>query len=194
LCVAPARVHAVVRTLGEVAPVVCTVVGFPHGNQTTATKIAEAVEAVGHGATEFDVVIDRGLVAAGEWIQLETQMQMIREALPAPLVTKAILETSALNEKEMLDACLVARVAGFDFVKTSTGFDLEKTPHGVVVRGATLDAVRLMVRAVGDTMGVKASGGIALGDVAVAYLDAGATRIGTSKTEQILADLRAHSV
>jgi len=194
VCLAPARIAAVMHAFGADAPVVCTVIGFPHGNHTVAVKVAEAVDAATTGAREFDVVVDRGMVAAGQWIQLEAQLQMIRDAVPRPLVTKVILETSALDEREIIDACLVAREAGFDFVKTSTGFDIERGDHGVSVGGATLGAVRTMVRTVGASMGVKASGGIAMADVALSYLDAGATRIGTSKTGQILDQIRASTV
>ena len=180
-CVQPAWVEAAVAALGGRA-VVVAVVGFPHGLERPATKVAAARGAVDDGAREIDMVLNIGALKSG-WADIVTRdMAAVVEAVPSVPV-KVILEAAVLSESEKRLACRLARNAGAAFVKTSTGFH----PAG----GATLADVRLLRAEVGRALGVKASGGIrTLGD-ALAMLDAGANRLGTSASAAILDALPA---
>lgn len=178
VCVSPARLPAAVRAAGDVgpsAPVMCTVIGFPSG--VTAAKAREAEWALDAGAFEFDMVIDRGAAAAGDWRSVGRDIATVRNVLPPPLVLKVILETGALTDDAIVAACEAAVGAGADFVKTSTGFG---------PGGATEAAVALMRATVGSVIGVKASGGIRDAATAERMLAAGANRLGTSQTVAIL--------
>jgi deoxyribose-phosphate aldolase len=159
---------------------VAVVVGFPSGKHTTAVKTAEALEAVGHGADEVDMVIDIGAATSGRFDLVEADIASVRRAIPAPRILKVIIESAALTDDQIVSACRAAVAAGADFVKTSTGFH----PAG----GATVHAVRLMKQTVGDAAEVKASGGIRTLADARAMIDAGATRLGLSGTRAILAE------
>ncbi len=158
---------------GAVAPItpVAAVVGFPLGASGPRVKAAETLMAVADGATEIDVVQSIGWAKAGEWKSLEGELRAVVDAAQGHAV-KVILETAALTEEEVESSCAAAVAAGAAFVKTSTGFH----PAG----GATLPAVALLRRCVGDRAGVKASGGIRTAQDAVRMLFAGATRIGAS--------------
>lgn len=180
VCVSPARIPAAVRAAAETgptAPVVCTVIGFPSG--VSGAKAQEAQWALDAGAFEFDMVIDRGAAAAGDWSTVGRDIAAVRKVLPAPLVLKVILETGALEPDAIVAACEAAVGAGADFVKTSTGFG---------PGGATEEAVRLMRATVGPDIGVKASGGIRDADAALRMLAAGANRLGTSNTVAIVTE------
>lgn len=156
------------------------VVGFPSGKHSTAVKTAEAIEAVGRGTDEIDMVIDIGAAKAGRFDLVEADIASVRGAVPAPRILKVIIESAALTDDEIVGACRAAVAAGADFVKTSTGFH----PAG----GASVHAVRLMKQTVGDAAEVKASGGIRTLADALAMVDAGATRLGLSGTRAILAE------
>jgi deoxyribose-phosphate aldolase len=177
VCVNPSRVPLAVSQGAEVP--VCTVVGFPLGVMSPSLKAAEAGQALACGATEIDMVLDFGLLKDGYLRVVERDIAAVRAVTDGALL-KVILETSALTFKEVRDACLIARDAGADFVKTSTGFHSSG--------GATVEAVAVMAATVPD-LGVKASGGIRDLPTALAMLDAGATRLGTSVTAALLADL-----
>ena len=151
--------------------------GFPSGAHQPAVKAHEAEVAVDAGATELDMVINLGLATAGEWRAVGHDIGAVRAAAPGT-VLKVILESAALTDDELVQACVVAQAAGADFVKTSTGFH----PAG----GATVQAVSRMRTAVGDQLGVKASGGIRDAATAIAMVEAGATRLGCSASRAIL--------
>ena len=155
---------------------IATVIGFPSGAHQPAVKAHEAEVAVDAGATELDMVVNLGLLKAGEWRSVGDDIAAVRAA--SSVVLKVILETGALTDTEIADACRVAEGAGADYVKTSTGFH----PAG----GASLEAVRIMHATVGGRLGIKASGGIRDAATALAMLDAGATRLGCSATSAIL--------
>lgn len=157
---------------------IATVIGFPSGAHTRTTKAFEAAEAVASGADEIDVVVDLGHLVAGNRGAVALELELVR-AMTLDRTLKVILETALLDSAQIRDACRVAVDCGADFVKTSTGFH----PQG----GATVEAVRTMREAVGDGVGVKASGGIRTKDAALSMVEAGASRIGTSSTEAILA-------
>jgi deoxyribose-phosphate aldolase len=157
------------------------VVGFPSGAHHAATKAAEAAQGRADGADELDMVINLALAKAGEWSRVRSEIELVRDAVPRPAVLKVIIESTVLGDDEIVAACQAAVDAGADFVKTSTGFH----PSG----GASVDAVRLMRSTVGPDVGVKASGGIRSAQIALAMIEAGANRLGSSSTAKILADL-----
>lgn len=184
VCVSPSRVAlaaAELRLLAAPGIGLASVAGFPSGAHLAAVKVFEAERAVAEGATEIDLVIDLGLAADGEWVAIENEIAAVRTAAPKPVLLKVIIESALLSEAAIVSACHAAEAAGADFVKTSTGFH----PAG----GASLEAVRLMAETVGGRLGVKASGGIRTGDAALAFLEAGATRLGLSASRKILDEL-----
>lgn len=151
---------------------VCTVVGFPLGQMSTKAKAAETRIAVEDGADEIDMVINVGALKGGDDAVVFEDIRAVRKACEGKGL-KVIIETCLLNEEEKVRACRLAMEAKADFVKTSTGFS---------TGGATKEDVALMRKTVGDTMGVKASGGIRDKEKAVEMLEAGADRLGTSAT------------
>ncbi|MGV1003268.1 MAG: deoxyribose-phosphate aldolase [Candidatus Nanopelagicales bacterium] len=155
----------------------CTVVGFPSGKVQPAIKAAEAALAVEQGADEVDMVVDIGMIKAGEWRHTENEIRAVREAIPGTLL-KVILETACLTDDEIVRAAVICREVGADFVKTSTGFH----PAG----GATAHAISLMAQTVGSDLGVKASGGVRTAAAALEMIAAGATRLGLSGTQAVL--------
>ena len=149
---------------------IAAVVGFPLGAMTTAAKVFEAKEAVENGASEIDMVINVAKLKDGEFEYVENEIRQIKEAI-GDNVLKVIIETCYLTDEEKVKACELAKEAGADFVKTSTGFS---------TGGAKVADIRLMRETVGPDMGVKASGGVHNAEEALAMIEAGATRIGAS--------------
>ena len=175
VCVSPTMLP-ITADLGDV--LVATVCGFPSGKHTAATKAAEAAEAVANGANEVDMVIDIGLLRDGRPEAVREEIAAVRQAIPAPAVLKVIIESAALTDEEIVQACEAAEAAGADFVKTSTGFH--------AAGGASVHAVELMNKTVGGRLGIKASGGIRDAATAQAMVDAGATRLGISSSRAVL--------
>ena len=161
---------------------VACVCGFPSGAHMPEVKAAEAARAVADGAEEVDMVINLGLARQGDWTGVEEDIRAVREACPGALL-KVIIESAVLTDDEIVAACRAAETAGADYVKTSTGFH----PAG----GASVHAVELMRRTVGDRLGVKASGGIRTAEAAEAMVAAGASRLGLSASRAILESLPA---
>lgn len=171
VCVNPWHVPLASKLL-EGSPVkVCTVIGFPLGANTSTIKAIEAREAVGNGASEVDMVINIGALKAGDLSTVKKDIEAVVGAVEEGVIVKVIIETCLLTNEEKEQACRLAKEAGADFVKTSTGFS---------TGGATVEDVALMRRVVGESMGVKASGGVRDYETAVKMIEAGATRIGTS--------------
>ena len=177
ICISP-NMLPVTADLGPVK--VATVCGFPSGKHTAAVKAAEAKESVANGADEVDMVIDIGLLKAGNTQALTDEIAAVKAEVPSPRVLKVIIESAALTDDEIVAACKASEAAGADFVKTSTGFH--------AAGGASVEAVRLMAQTVGGRLGVKASGGIRDFATASAMVEAGATRLGLSASAQILAE------
>jgi deoxyribose-phosphate aldolase len=170
VCVNPVFVPAVASALAGSSVATCSVIGFPFGAIATASKVAEAVWAIGAGAAEIDMVIHVGALKAGEHDAVRADIAAVKRACGG-VVLKVIIETCFLTDAEKSVACRLAKDAGADFVKTSTGFG---------GGGATVADVALMRAEVGDAMGVKASGGVRDFATALAMVRAGASRIGTS--------------
>ncbi|MGM0384873.1 MAG: deoxyribose-phosphate aldolase [Actinomycetota bacterium] len=158
--------------------VVATVCGFPSGAHKSEVKAAEAARAAADGAHEVDMVINLAQATTGDYDAVEADIRAVREALPAEVLLKVIIESAALDDEQIVAVCERAEAAGADYVKTSTGFH----PAG----GASAHAVELMARTVGGRLGVKASGGIRTPEAAVAMVEAGATRLGLSASAAIL--------
>ena len=157
---------------------VAVVIGFPSGAHPSGVKAFEARLARDQGAAELDMVIDLGRAMAGDWAGVARDIAAVREAVPAPVVLKAILETGLMDGDQVEAACRAAEQAGADFVKTSTGYH----PAG----GASVEAVERMAATVGPRLGVKASGGIRTSEDALAMVRAGATRLGVSGSRAVL--------
>lgn len=168
----PAEVETCVKLL-EGSPVrVGAAIGFPLGQTTTECKAFETRDAIAKGATEIDTVINVRALQKGRLDIVKKEIEeMVAICRPAGVICKVILETCYLSDTEKETVCRIAKEAGVDFVKTSTGFG---------TAGATVEDVALMRRVVGPEIGVKAAGGIRDLDTALAMIKAGATRIGTS--------------
>lgn len=179
VCVNPFWVPLCVKELHGSKILVCTVVGFPLGANTTEIKAAEAALAVKHGADEIDMVINLGAVKTGNWRLVEEDIQAVVKASGKAIV-KVIIETCYLTEAEKIKACESAVKAGACFVKTSTGFG---------TGGASSDDVKLMKKVVADKLKVKASGGIRSYHDAIQMLEAGADRLGASSGVAIISEL-----
>ncbi|MBT3181464.1 MAG: deoxyribose-phosphate aldolase [Deltaproteobacteria bacterium] len=170
VCVNPVFVEQAAGLLQGSAVQIATVVGFPLGANTTKTKVDETLNAIENGATEIDMVMAIGLFKAGKFDQVRNDItEVVKAAGTKPV--KVILETCLLTDQEIAEASTMAADSGAAYVKTSTGFS-----NG----GATLEAVEIMKRAVGDRCKIKASGGIKTRDAAIMMVEAGAERIGTS--------------
>jgi deoxyribose-phosphate aldolase len=171
VCVNSAWAAHVAQKVRGSAVAVCVVVGFPLGATHRAAKAFEAEKAIEDGAAELDMVMNIGALKSGDLKTVEADIRTVRRAAAGSAVLKVIIETCLLTDTEKIRACEIAKHAGADFVKTSTGFSSG---------GATVEDVALIRRIVGPEMGVKASGGIKGWPAAAAMIKAGADRIGTS--------------
>ncbi len=172
VCVNPGHVKLCADLLRGSDVKVCTVIGFPLGATSPETKVYETETALRDGATEIDMVINIGALKGGDFTWVARDIRGVVETAHASgSIVKVIIETSLLNNEEKVKACLLAKEADADFVKTSTGF---------AGGGATVEDVALMRRVVGPDMGVKASGGVRTFEEAQSMVEAGATRIGAS--------------
>ncbi len=176
VCVNPSYVPLAANCLKDSDVKVCTVIGFPLGMNLTKTKVEEAELCILQGADEIDMVINVGMLKAGHDDFVEEEIRLLKEAAGSRIL-KVIIETCLLTDDEKVRACLAAKKAGADFVKTSTGFS---------TGGATVEDVALMRKTVGPDMGVKASGGVRTHEDLVAMVEAGANRIGTSNGTKII--------
>lgn len=156
---------------------VCTVIGFPLGANTTETKVFETKDAIQKGAQEIDMVINVAMLKDKDYNYIENEIKQIVLASKDKAIVKVILETCLLTDEEIIMASKLAKNAGADFVKTSTGFS---------TGGATVHDVALMRKTVGEDLGVKASGGIHTHEEAMAMINAGASRIGASAGVKLL--------
>ena len=211
VCVNPVYVPLAAQALAESAVRVCTVIDFPLGAGGLEIKKTQSMVAIKAGASELDFVAGLGLIKAGNWSRLKEELAELngfakdfsaqlwakssclksRNGLKSA-VTKLILETCLLSDNEIENASRIAADAGFDFVKTSTGFAIIKDAGGALLpNGATAHAVAIMKKAIAGHAGagVKASGGIRSLKGAAEMLEAGATRIGTSSGIKILREL-----
>lgn len=182
VCINPSFVAVAKQKLQGSNVKVCSVVGFPLGATTTKSKVYEAQEAIENGAQEVDMVINVGRLKSRDHEYVENDIRaVVAVAHSNGAIVKVIIETCLLTDEEKEKACLLAKNASADFVKTSTGFNKG---------GATEADVALMRKTVGDKMGVKASGGVRSYGDAIRMVESGATRIGTSSGVKIILECR----
>ena len=161
---------------------VCTVIGFPNGYSTTATKVFETKDAIANGADEIDMVINLGYVKDGRFDVLLDEIRQIKGACGSHIL-KVIVETCLLTEEEKIRLCQIVTESGADFIKTSTGFSSA---------GATFDDVALFRQYVGPQVRIKAAGGISSLEDAERLIELGATRLGTSRIIKLIKNEEAH--
>lgn len=171
VCINPTNVELAAKLLKGSEVKVCTVIGFPLGANTMEVKAFETKDAIAKGADEVDMVINIGRLKDKDYEYVEKDIKAVVDAADKKALTKVIIETCLLTEEEKVKACELAKKAGADFVKTSTGFS---------TGGATPEDIKLMRETVGPDMGVKASGGVRSIEDAEAVIKNGATRIGAS--------------
>ena len=178
VCINPGYVPLCAKLLKGTEVKVCTVIGFPLGATSTASKTFETEQAIRDGAQEVDMVMNVGMLKSGEYEYVENDIFAVAStAKRYHMLSKVILETGFLTDEEKIKACVLAKRAGADFVKTSTGFGKG---------GATVGDIALMRRVVGSAMGVKASGGVRSREDALAMVASGADRIGASASVKIV--------
>jgi deoxyribose-phosphate aldolase len=185
VCVKPCHVKLAAENLAGSDVKVSTVVGFPHGSNRTAIKVAEAQAAIDDGAVELDMVLNIGQLRSGKADEVRADIQAICAVAHARgAKVKVIFENAYLSDEQKILACRLSEAAGADWVKTSTGF---------APSGATLDDLRLMRANVSEKVQVKAAGGVRTLDALLAVIDAGVTRCGATATATILDDFEKRS-
>ena len=177
VCIPPCYVKQAKAYTGS-RMAVCTVIGFPNGNMTTAAKVFETKDALENGADEIDMVINIGMLKAGDDGYVRDEISAVREACGGHIL-KVIIETCLLTEEEKIRMCGIVTATGADFIKTSTGFS---------TGGATQADIRLFKEHIGDSVRIKAAGGISSLDDAREFLSLGATRLGTSRIVRLVKD------
>ena len=178
VCIPPCHVAGAKRYVGDQLKI-CTVIGFPNGYSTTATKAFEAADAVKNGADEIDMVINLSMVKDGCWDMLAKDITAVREAVRGSLL-KVIIECCLLTEEEKVRMCQIVSACGADYIKTSTGFSKS---------GATREDVKLMRENCPETVKVKAAGGISSLQDAEDFIALGAERLGTSRIVKLAMEL-----
>ncbi len=183
VCARPCDVPILAEMLRGSGVKVCTVIGFPHGSNETAIKLAEAELALREGCEELDMVLNIGRLKHGDQEYVEEEIRQLADlAHRCGAILKVILETCCLTEEEKILACRLSERAGADFVKTSTGYGSA---------GCKIDDLKLMRANVSDKVRIKGSGGIRDLDTVLAARAAGASRCGVSATEKIMAEAEA---
>lgn len=180
VCINPFHVGSAKKFLAGTGIKVCTVVGFPLGATTKEVKAYEASRAIENGAHEIDMVINISALKEGNYDYVEKDIKSVYEACKGKALLKVIIETCLLEYEQKIKACEISVASGADFVKTSTGFSKS---------GAIISDIKLMKKTVGDSIGVKASGGIRDLKQMIEMIEAGATRIGTSSSVSIIKEL-----
>ena len=176
VCVSPYYVNAASEYLADSTTEVCTVIGFPNGYSTKETKQYEAIDAIHNGAKEIDMVININALKNKDYDYIKDEIETIRDSIDGK-VLKVIIETCLLTDDEIIKMTEICNETFVNFIKTSTGFDKE---------GATIHAVELINKHKGEVLEIKASGGIKTNEDAIKFIEAGATRLGTSHGVDIL--------
>ena len=175
ICIPPCYVE-LAKAYAKDEVKICTVIGFPNGNMTTASKVFETKDALDNGADEIDMVINIGMLRAKEYDYVLNEIKEIKAACGEHIL-KVIIETCLLTEEEKIKMCEIVTESGADFIKTSTGFS---------TGGATFEDVALFAAHVGPDVKIKAAGGIASLDDAEKFMELGAQRLGTSRVVKIV--------
>jgi len=175
ICIPPCYVKLAKEYLkDEVA--ICTVIGFPNGNMTTATKVFETKDAIENGADEIDMVINIGMLKAKNYDYVLSEIKEIKKAC-GDRILKVIIETCLLTDEEKIKMCEIVTESGADYIKTSTGFS---------TAGATFDDIKLFAENIGPNVKMKAAGGISSLEDAEKFMELGASRLGTSRIVKIV--------
>lgn len=175
VCIPPCYVKKAKEYVGGQMKI-CTVIGFPNGNHTTATKVFETMDAVNNGADEIDMVINVGMLRAKDYDYVLNEIREIKDACGEKIL-KVIIETCLLTEEEKIKMCEIVTESGADYIKTSTGFS---------TGGATFDDIALFAKYVGKNVKIKAAGGISSMEDAERFIELGASRLGTSRIVKIV--------
>ncbi len=175
VCIPPCYVKQANEYMKGEIPV-CTVIGFPNGNHTTATKVFETKDAIANGAQEIDMVINVGMLKAKNYEYVLNEIKEIKAAC-GDKILKVIIETCLLTDEEKIKMCEIVTESGADFIKTSTGFS---------TKGATFEDIELFAKHVGPNVKMKAAGGIASIEDAEKFISLGANRLGTSRIVKIV--------
>ena len=179
VCIAPSYIKYAKEQLAKTDVLICTVIGFPLGYNATSVKVYETKIALDHGADEIDMVINIGRFKNKEYEYVLNEIKAIKEVCDNK-VLKVIVETALLTSQEIKTITEIVLKSGADFIKTSTGFSF---------RGASFEDVEIMKSIAQDKLLIKASGGIKTGEDALKMIKLGASRLGTSKTVQIIEEL-----
>ena len=188
VCIPPCYVKEAKEYVGDRMRI-CTVIGFPNGNMTTAAKVYEATDAIENGADEIDMVINIGRLKSGDYDYVKSEISSLRAACKEdallfagpPAILKVIIETCLLTEEEKVKMCRIVTEAGADYIKTSTGFS---------TGGATFDDIKLFAENVGPDVKIKASGGISTLEDAEKFMALGAARLGTSRIVKLVKEMK----
>ena len=175
VCIPPCFVQQAKEYVGNQMKI-CTVIGFPNGNHTTATKVFETIDAINNGADEIDMVINVGMLKAKNYDYVLNEIREIKDAC-GDKILKVIIETCLLTDEEKIKMCEIVTESGADFIKTSTGFS---------TGGATFDDIALFAEHVGENVKIKAAGGISSMEDAEKFIALGASRLGTSRIVKIV--------
>ena len=178
VCIPPCYIHPAKEYAGDKVQL-CTVIGFPNGNMTTAAKVMETKDAIADGADEIDMVINIGMLKGGNTDYVLDEIKQIRRACPGKIL-KVIIETCLLTDDEKITMCDLVTRSGADYIKTSTGFS---------TAGATFEDVELFAKHVGPNVKIKAAGGISSIADAERFMELGASRLGTSRIVKIVKDM-----
>ena len=175
VCIPPCYVKQAKDYVGDKMKI-CTVIGFPNGNMTTAVKVWETTDAIANGADEIDMVINIGMLAAGDEDYVKNEIREIKKACRGRIL-KVIIETCLLSEEDKVNMCRIVTETGADYIKTSTGFSSG---------GATFEDIALFAEHVGPQVKIKAAGGIGSLEDAEKFLALGASRLGTSRIVKLV--------
>lgn len=178
ICIPPCYVKPAKEYVGDKVAI-CTVIGFPNGNMTTKTKVFETTDALNNGADEIDMVINIGMLKAGDHDYVLDEIKQIKKAC-GDHILKVIIETCLLTEEEKIKMCEIVTSSGADYIKTSTGFSTS---------GATFDDVKLFSEHIGENVKIKAAGGISSLEDAEKFMELGASRLGTSRIVKIVKNM-----
>lgn len=178
VCIPPCYIYPAKQYVGDRVKL-CTVIGFPNGNMTTAAKVFETKDAVADGADEIDMVINIGMLKAGNTDYVLDEIKQIRRACPDKIL-KVIIETCLLSDEEKITMCKLVTESGADFIKTSTGFS---------TAGATFKDIELFTNNIGPEVKIKAAGGISSIEDAERFMELGASRLGTSRIVKIVKEM-----
>ncbi|KYK54868.1 deoxyribose-phosphate aldolase [Drechmeria coniospora] len=195
-CVKPYSVPDAARLLAGSSVLVCSVVGFPHGNSTQNIKLAETREALDAGAAEIDVVVNVAKVLGGQWDYVEQEIEALARLVASrSAALKVIFENDYLQDEHIIRLCEICTKHNVAFVKTSTGYGFVKQPNGMYsYQGATVPHLKLMRQHAGAAVQIKAAGGVRTLDDLLYVMSLGVTRVGASATQAIMDEAKTRGI